>query len=264
MEQNVDLKSIVRKKYSEIVTGSDSCCGTARTELDTNFALTKDYEKLDGYSPDADFNLGCGVPTRHADINSGDTVLDLGSGAGNDVFVVQNIVGDDGVVIGLDFTQEMIDKANLNKRKLGLKNVEFKLGDIDNMPIDDECIDVVISNCVLNLVPDKQKAFNEMYRVLKPGAHFCVSDIVSEGPIPEELKKSAELYAGCVSGALIKADYMSHVENAGFENLEVRQERSIDIPEETVKEYLHDKDWENWKKGHFGLQSITLYAQKPL
>jgi ubiquinone/menaquinone biosynthesis C-methylase UbiE len=268
MEQNIELKDLVKEKYSEIVKDDDCGCscgsGTVRNKLETNFSLADDYVNLDGYTPDADYSLGCGVPTKHAEIKPGDTVLDLGSGAGNDVFIVQKIVGEFGSVIGLDFTQEMIDKANQNKQKLGLDNVSFKLGDIEDIPLEQDHIDVLISNCVLNLVPDKQKAFQEMYRVLKPGAHFCVSDIVSEGAIPEELKKSAELYAGCVAGAIPKEEYLAFVKQAGFENLQIRKERSIDIPEETAKQYLSESEWTAWNTEGLGLFSITLYAEKPL
>jgi len=265
MEQNVELKSLVKKKYSEIVKDDNSCCcGPASNKLETDCSMAEDYTSLEGYNPEADYSLGCGVPTRHAEISAGDTVLDLGAGAGNDVFIVEKIVGESGFVIGLDFTQDMVDKAQQNKAKLGLTNVDFKLGDIEDMPIESASTDVVISNCVLNLVPNKEKAFQEMYRVLKPGAHFCVSDIVSEGTIPEELKKSAELYAGCVAGAIPKEEYLGLVKQAGFENLDIRKERSIEIPKETAKQHLSEDEWISWENGSVGLYSITLYAKKPL
>lgn len=265
MEQNVELKSVVKEKYSQIVKADcGCCCGPDRKKMENSFSMADDYTSLEGYNPDADYNLGCGLPSQHAEISKGDTVLDLGAGAGNDVFIVEKIVGETGFVLGLDFTQDMVDKANQNKEKLGLTNVEFRLGDIEEMPVDDISIDVVISNCVLNLVPDKEKAFQEMYRVLKPGAHFCVSDIVSEGRIPEDMKKSAELYAGCVAGALPKDEYLSFVKAAGFENLQIRQERTLDIPMETAKQHLSKEEWDVWSVGEVGLFSITLYAEKPL
>ncbi|MBT3228360.1 MAG: arsenite methyltransferase [Candidatus Marinimicrobia bacterium] len=264
MEKTIDPKSVVKKKYSEVVNESCGCCApTARSKMDTSFSMAEDYSNLAGYNPDADYSLGCGVPTKHAEINSGDTVVDLGSGAGNDVFIVQNIVGSSGLVIGLDMTQDMVDKANLNKQKLGLENVDFILGDIEAMPIDDNQADVVISNCVLNLVPDKQKAFAEIYRTTKRGGHFCISDIVSEGRIPESLKASAELYAGCVAGALPKEEYLDFVRQAGFVNLQIRQERNIDVPEQVVREVLTEEEWKTWEKSGTGLVSITLYAEKP-
>lgn len=263
MSQTIDLKDVVKKKYAEIVTKNTCCCTTARSEADDTYVMKEDYSGMEGYVEEADYNLGCGVPTRHAEINEGDTVLDLGSGAGNDAFIVHRIVGESGLVIGLDFTMEMIAKAIQNKQKLGLRNIDFRYGDIEEMPVDSDSIDVVISNCVLNLVPDKEKAFSEIYRVLKPGAHFCVSDIVSEGQIPPELKRSAELYAGCVAGALPKEEYMGLVETAGFQGMEIRKERHIDLPEDVLQKHLTDSDLENWNSGGVGLQSITLFARKP-
>lgn len=265
MEQNIDLKSIVKKKYSEIVSEGCGCCNnTIRQKADNPINMQEDYSQMDGYVKDADYSLGCGVPTRHAEIKPGDTVLDLGSGAGNDVFIIKNLVGDSGAVIGLDMTEEMIAKANENKQKLGFSNVEFRLGDIEAIPIEMNQIDVVISNCVLNLVPDKQQAFREIFRVLKPGAHFCISDIVSAGRIPEDLKKSAELYSGCVAGALPEEEYLNLVRIAGFNNLEIRQKRHIDIPESLVLDYITPEEWSAWKAGGAGLFSITLYAEKPV
>lgn len=263
MNDNIELKTIVKKKYSEIVTENSCCCTTARNEADDTFIMKEDYSNMEGYVADADYNLGCGVPTKHAEISEGDTVLDLGAGAGNDAFIVHRIVGDSGLVIGLDFTMEMVTKAVENKNKLGLKNIDFRYGDIEDMPVDKDSVDVVISNCVLNLVPDKEKAFSEISRVLKPGAHFCVSDIVSLGQIPPELKESAELYAGCVAGALPKEDYVGLVKKAGFTEIEVRQERSIDLPEHVVRKHLSEDDWNVWKSGETGLLSITLFARKP-
>lgn len=263
MSQTIDLKDVVKKKYAEIVTENSCCCTTTRSQVDDTYVMKEDYSGMEGYVEEADYNLGCGVPTKHAEISTGDTVLDLGSGAGNDAFIVHRIVGDSGMVIGLDFTMEMITKAIQNKQKLGLKNIDFRYGDIEEMPIDSDSIDVVISNCVLNLVPDKQKAFSEVYRVLKPGAHFCVSDIVSEGEIPPELKKSAELYAGCVAGALPKDEYMDLVEAAGFQDMEIRKERGIDLPEAVLESHLSDTELGNWNSGGVGLQSITLFARKP-
>lgn len=265
MEQNIDLKSVVRKKYSEVVSDNCGCCSpTARSKMDHSFTMAEDYTNLPGYNPEADYSLGCGVPTKDAEISPGDTVVDLGSGAGNDVFIVQNIVGESGQVIGLDMTEDMVAKANENKQKLGLKNVDFRFGDIEDMPIRDDLADVVISNCVLNLVPDKQQAFREMYRILKPGAHFCVSDIVSTGRLPEALKKSAELYSGCVAGALPKDEYLNFVKLAGFENLDIRKERTIDIPKQLAQEVLSQDEWDTWDQSDIRLVSITLYAQKPL
>ncbi|MCF7807018.1 MAG: arsenite methyltransferase [Candidatus Marinimicrobia bacterium] len=263
MTQNIELKTIVKNKYASVVTENSCCCGSGCSDPDDTYVMKEDYTGMDGYVKAADYNLGCGLPTNHAEISEGDTVLDLGSGAGNDAFIVQRIVGDTGQVIGVDFTMEMVTKAVENKNKLGLTNIDFRYGDIEDMPVDNDSIDVVISNCVLNLVPDKEKAFKEIYRVLKPGAHFCVSDIVSKGQIPAELKTSAELYAGCVAGALPKDEYIGLVKDSGFTDIDVRQERSIDLPEHVVRKHLSDEAYRVWKSGETGLLSITLFARKP-
>ena len=206
MNNSEKIKEIVKNKYSEIAVASQdcgcSCCGTGAPVTIDYSIMSDDYAKIDGYVPDADLGLGCGLPTEHADIKEGDTVLDLGSGAGNDVFIARRLVGTKGKVIGLDFTDEMIKKARKNADKMKYNNVEFRKGDIEDMPVNDETVDVIVSNCVLNLVPDKEKAFFEMYRVLKTGGHFCVSDIVLNGELPEGILEAAALYTGCVAGAL--------------------------------------------------------------
>ena len=214
-----DLKFIVQEKYGEIASQSkiqnqSSCCGGTACCDDMDYTIfSDDYTKLEGYNPDADLGLGCGTPTEYAGIKKGDHVLDLGSGAGNDCFVARTIVGEAGHVTGIDFTEAMLEKANINLTKTGFKNIEFKKGDIEAMPLPDNTFDVVISNCVLNLVPDKQKAFDEIYRVLKPGAHFCISDVVINGVLPQGLQEAAEMYAGCVSGAIPKNDYLEIVKS---------------------------------------------------
>lgn len=267
MKSAKEIKDVVKEKYSEIAIKSErdeksSCCCSKKTEVDyTVFSMN--YSELDGYVANADLNLGCGVPTEHAGIKKGDTVVDLGSGAGNDVFVVRAIVGNTGKVIGVDFTEAMLEKANKNKVKLGLKNIEFKFGEIEELPLNRDETDVVISNCVLNLVPDKSKAFSEIYRVLKPGGHFCVSDIVLIGDLPEGLKQSASMYAGCVSGALQKDEYLNHIKNAGFENIEIKSTNRNQLPDSMVKEYLNEEDFILFKKSEFGIFSITVVGYKP-
>lgn len=258
------LKQIVKDKYADIVTTQSSCCGSnSGCNPDKNATLlTEEYASLEGYVAEADYKLGCGVPTKLAEIKKGDTVLDLGSGAGNDVFVVRSIVGENGKVIGVDMTPQMIEKANQNKEKLGFTNIEFKLGDIENMPVDDNSIDVVISNCVLNLVPDKKKAFGEIYRVLKPGAHFCVSDIVNDGQLPDGLKESAEAYAGCISGAISKTEYLSIIENAGFNNVEIKQSIATALPDEILRQYLSEGQIDEYRNSDAGLFSITVVGYK--
>ncbi len=265
MQTSEEIKKVVKEKYGEIaVKNQQGCgCGCGSSSKVVDYSIFQDdYSKLEGYVADADLGLGCGVPTEYAGIKKGDTVVDLGSGAGNDVFVARSIAGDEGKVIGLDFTQEMIDKANANKAKVGFTNVEFRLGEIENMPLDNNTADVVISNCVLNLVPDKRKAFNEIHRVLRPGAHFCVSDIVLKGELPAGLKKSAEMYAGCVAGALQQEDYIRAITNAGFEKVEIKKTKVIELPDDVLREYLSDPDIENFRKNKVGIFSITVVGYK--
>ena len=263
MKKANELKQIVQDKYAEIVTQEKSCCGDDCCSTDESASSLKEqYENLDGYLAEADYSLGCGVPTKLAEIKETDTVLDLGSGAGNDVFIVRRLVGETGKVIGVDFTPQMIERANINKEKLAYDNVEFKLGDIESLPIDNNSIDVVISNCVLNLVPDKQKAFNEIYRVLKPGAHFCVSDIVNNGQIPEGLKESAEAYAGCISGAIAKDAYVSLIKNAGFTNIEIKQSNKTNLPDEILSKYMTQAEIIEYRRSDDGIFSITISGYK--
>lgn len=204
--------------------------------------MTDDYSTLEGYNPDADLGLGCGLPTQFAKIKKGDTVIDLGSGAGNDCFVARNETGEDGRVIGIDFTPAMIEKARANSQKLGFANVEFRQGDIENIPVSASIADVIVSNCVLNLVPDKEKVFKEIFRVLKPGGHFTISDVVLVGDLPGKLQKDAEMYAGCVSGAIQKRDYLDLINNNGFSNIIIQKEKPIIVPDDILKQYLNEKE----------------------
>lgn len=262
-EEKTEIKSIVKEKYAEIAKKQQTsgCCSTKNKVIDYTM-FSDDYTQLDGYLADADLGLGCGLPTEFAGISKGDTVLDLGAGAGNDIFVARSITGEEGYLIGLDFTEEMVQKANINKEKTGFKNVEFKLGEIEDMPVDSDAVDVVISNCVLNLVPDKQKAFSEIYRVLKPGAHFCVSDVVLKGELPEGLKKSAAMYAGCVAGALQQEDYINVIKNTGFADIEVKKTKVIELPDEVLKEYLNEEEISDFRNNDIGIFSITVVANK--
>ncbi|HBH83958.1 MAG: arsenite S-adenosylmethyltransferase [Bacteroidetes bacterium GWE2_41_25] len=263
-----ELKSIVKDKYGKIAQqidqdnsccGSSSCCGTG---VDYT-VFSESYEKLEGYNPDADMNLGCGIPTDFAGIKTGDHVLDLGSGAGNDCFVARAIVGEKGKVTGLDMTEPMVLKARENCKKLKYKNVEFVIGDIEDMPFDEMKFDVVISNCVLNLVPDKTKAFSEIFRVLKPGAHFCVSDVVIKGRLSEKMQKDAELYAGCVSGASGMDEYLEIVKDAGFFNIKVHKQKEIKLPDSLLSEYNNPAELNSYHSGERGIFSITVSAYKP-
>ncbi|MDP4292341.1 MAG: arsenite methyltransferase, partial [Bacteroidota bacterium] len=242
-----DLKEIVKKRYSEIAEQSkernqSSCCGsTCDCKVSSFTVFSEEYSTLEGYDHDADLGLGCGIPTQFAGINKGDAVLDLGSGAGNDCFVALAIVGDAGKVTGLDFTEAMLVKANENNQKLGYNNVEFVRGDIEEMPLPAASYDVVVSNCVLNLVPDKDKAFSEILRVLKPGGHFCVSDVVLKGHLPAKLRDDAVMYAGCVSGALQMEDYLGKIDKTGFEKVTLHKQKKVEIPDEILEKYL-DRD----------------------
>jgi SAM-dependent methyltransferase len=265
---NKNLKLIVKEKYSLIANQSKlqnetSCCGAGGCCSTVDYAVfSESYDKEKGYNPDADLGLGCGIPTQFANIKAGDSVLDLGSGAGNDCFVVRAIVGETGKVAGIDFTDAMLEKARANNAKLGYTNVEFVKGDIEEMPLADNQFDVVVSNCVLNLVPDKTKAFSEIMRVLKQGGHFCVSDVVIKGELPEKLQKDAEMYAGCVSGAIDINEYIGIIEKQGFKSIEIHKQKEIVIPEEILLNYMSNKELEAFRNGETGIYSITVSGEK--
>jgi arsenite methyltransferase len=264
METEKNIKQVVKQKYSEIAVASSRkcCCGSSNNKI-VGYKIMKDeYDNLDGYLAEADLGLGCGLPTEYAAIKKGDVVVDLGSGAGNDVFVARAVVGDEGKVVGIDFTDEMIIKANFNNDKLGFKNVEFKLGEIEDLPLTENFADVVVSNCVLNLVPNKDRAFSEIFRILKPGAHFCVSDIVLKGELNPELKKSAEMYAGCVAGALQQDEYLGIIKQTGFVNIDIKKTKVIELPDEILRKYLDEKGIELYKEKVKGIFSITVVGYK--
>jgi arsenite methyltransferase len=268
MKTQEELKNIVKEKYSKIAeqdkdVNAASCCGATPTSNKIYNIMMDDYTDVDGYNPDADLGLGCGLPTQFAMIEEGDTVIDLGSGAGNDCFVARHETGASGKVIGIDFTESMINKARINADKLGYNNVEFRYGDIDNMPVAEDTADVIVSNCVLNLVPDKTKVIAEIARVLKPGGHFSISDIVLVGELPESLRQDAEMYAGCVAGAIQKEDYLGQIERAGFQNITVQKEKVISLPDDILIKYLNAQELEDIKTRAIGIFSITVYAQKP-
>lgn len=269
MNNKENIKEIVKEKYADIakqmkIVNETSCCGVGSCTSVDYTVFAEDYSKLKGYNPDADLGLGCGLPTEFALIKEGNTVIDLGSGAGNDAFIAREIVGEKGKVIGIDFTDEMIEKARINAEKLGFNNIEFRFGDIEKMPISSDIADVIVSNCVLNLVPDKPIAFKEIYRVLKPGGHFSVSDIVTTGELPISIKSGAELYAGCVSGAIKKEDYLEIIEDAGFVNLKIQKEKIINIPEEIYLKFISKEELKEFKLSGVNLISINVYADKPL
>lgn len=268
MNSTEQIKETVRQKYSEIATqdkatNSSSCCGAGACSTEVYNIMSDDYSMLEGYNPDADLGLGCGLPTQFAKIKKGDTVIDLGSGAGNDCFVARKAAGEDGRVIGIDFTPAMVEKARANAQQLGFSNVEFRQGDIDKMPISSNRADVVVSNCVLNLVPDKDKVFKEIFRVLKEGGHFSISDIVLADDLPLGLRNAAEMYAGCVSGAIQKDVYLELIQANGFSNITLQKEKPIIIPDDILKNFLNESELSDFKSGNTGIISITVYAEKP-
>ena len=265
---NEELKDVVKEKYGEIakqtrLANETSCCGSAGCGTGVEYSIFSDsYDNIQGYDPEADLGLGCGLPTEFARIKAGDTVIDLGSGAGNDCFVARALVGEKGKVIGIDFTQTMIDKARENAEKLEYNNVEFRFGDIEKLPVTANKADVIISNCVLNLVPDKVKAFSEIYRVLKPCVHLSVSDVVLKGKLPEALKQAAEIYAGCVSGAIEMEEYLAIIKNAGLTNIMVQKEKLLTVPDQILLNYINAQELSDFKNSGLGIYSITVYAEK--
>lgn len=263
-----DLKRAVKQKYGAIASQSvllnpASCCGSSGCCGELEFSMIGDeYAHMEGHVAEADLNLGCGIPTQYAGIKPGDSVLDLGSGAGNDCFVARAIVGETGKVTGLDFTPAMVEKARENNRKMGFTNVEFVQGDIEAMPFADHSFEVIVSNCVLNLVPGKDKAFAEMMRVMKPGGQFCVSDVVIKGELPESLRKDAEMYVGCVAGAIAMDQYMEMISQAGFKNVTIHKKKPIIIPENVLKKYLSEAEMKSFSCDQAGIFSITVSGNK--
>ena len=269
MQTEEQLKEIVRKKYSEIAlqdkeTNMSSCCGAGGCSTEVYNIMSEDYTTLNGYNADADLGLGCGLPTQYAQIKKGDVVVDLGSGAGNDCFIARHETGETGKVIGIDFTPAMIDKARSNAEVRGFNNVEFRQGDIESMPITANTADVIVRNCVLNLVPNKDAVIKDIYRVLKPGGHFSISDVVLVGALPEGLRKDAEMYAGCVSGAIQKEVYMELIHANGFEQVTIQKEKAIIIPDDILINYLTADQIAAFNNGATGIFSVTVFAKKPM
>lgn len=269
MQTEQALKEMVRQKYSEIAlqdktANAASCCGAGGCSTEVYNIMTDDYTHLEGYTADADLGLGCGLPTQFAKIKKGDVVIDLGSGAGNDAFIARAETGETGKVIGIDFTPAMINKARQNAEKLGFHNVEFRQGDIENMPVSANTADVIVSNCVLNLVPNKEAVIKDIFRVLKPGAHFSISDIVLEGSLPPAIQQAAEMYAGCVAGAIQKQVYLELISLAGFTGITIQKEKPIIIPDDILSAYLSTEEIRQFREGATGIYSITVFAQKPL
>jgi SAM-dependent methyltransferase len=269
MKNEQALKELVKEKYAiiadqSIVENQSSCCGAGGCSTEVYNIMSDDYTSMKGYNADADLGLGCGLPTQFAKIQEGNTVVDLGSGAGNDCFVARAATGATGKVIGIDFTPAMIAKARINAAKLGFDNVQFREGDIDDMPLASEIADVIVSNCVLNLVPNKDGVFKEIFRVLKQGGHFSISDVVLVGQLPDALRKDAEMYAGCVAGAIQKEVYMELIKSNGFGNIIIQKEKAIVIPDDILINYLNPTALHDFKNGNTGIFSITVYGEKPL
>jgi SAM-dependent methyltransferase len=263
-----ELKLIVKDKYREIASqnksqNQSSCCGSTSCCDNMDYSIFSDnYSELDGYNPEADLGLGCGLPTQYSEIKRGHHVLDLGSGAGNDCFVARTLVGENGHVTGIDFTDAMLEKARENLKNSGYRNINFEKGDIEDMPLKDSTFDVVISNCVLNLIPNKNKAFEEIFRVLKPGGHFCISDVVLSGELPQKLLEAAEMYAGCVSGAIKKEEYLSLIKHQGFGEIEIKVEKEIKIPNSILLNYISLDELRAFRSEKVGIYSITVFAKK--
>lgn len=268
MKTEEELKDLVRQKYAEIAlqdkeTNASSCCGSGGCSTEVYNIMADNYSHLAGYHPDADLGLGCGLPTQFAHIKKGDVVIDLGSGAGNDAFIARHKTGEEGKVIGIDFTPAMIERARKNAEARGFANVEFRQGDIEKMPVSDHSADVIVSNCVLNLVPNKEGVLKEIYRVLKGNGHFSISDIVVEGELPKEIKNAAQMYAGCVAGAIQKETYLALIAANGFVNIKVQKDKPIVIPDDILSQYLSAEKITAFKQSGTGIRSITVYAEKP-
>lgn len=233
--KDAEVKKAVREGYARIAQGQTSCCGTPTTCCGSD--RTQEISKGIGYSDEdlgsvpegANLGLGCGNPIALASLKVGETVLDLGSGAGFDCFLAAARVGQSGRVIGVDMTQEMLDKARQNAIKGGYDNVEFRLGEIENLPVADGAIDAIISNCVINLSPNKRRVFAEAYRVLRPGGRLMVSDMVLLKPLPPSVLSSVAAYVGCISGAMLKRDYLDTIKSAGFQQITVVEETNFPV-----------------------------------
>lgn len=269
MSQEKDKKELVKERYNQLALVSDPaalkkcCCNPAAPSQKVFTIMSEDYSQVKGYEPEADLGVGCGLPTQYAGIKPGDTVVDLGSGAGNDCFVARAEAGESGRVVGIDFAPNMLAKARANARRRGFTNVEFIEGDIERMPLPDGTADVVVSNCVLNLLPRKDRIFREIYRVLKPGAHFCVSDVVLNGTFPKAFTDNAALYAGCIASAIRREEYLDEIRKAGFTDIQVERTKTVTIPDDVLREHLDPATVHEYKAGNVGIYSITVTGRKP-
>jgi SAM-dependent methyltransferase len=281
MEES-EIKKNVREGYAKVAKENSSCCGPSSSESagscgcgpsidqeSVSKAMGYSKEELESLPEGADLGLGCGNPTALASIKEGETVIDLGSGAGIDCFLAAKKVGKNGKVIGVDMTPEMLDKARANAKDGNIENVEFRLGEIDNLPVADNTADLIISNCVINLAPDKKKVFEEAFRVLKPGGRVMISDIVLLGELSDALKASKEAYVGCISGAIPREDYLQTIKDAGFEKVEVVSEATFPVEDvivgENAQKILKDADLTTKEaiKAAIKVSSVKVKAYKP-
>jgi len=276
--KETEVKKNVRENYARVARQEQSCCGNkGGSPCCDGTQNAREVSRDIGYSeadienaPEgANLGLGCGNPIALASLKEGETVMDLGSGAGFDCFLAANRVGEKGMVIGVDMTPEMVDKARENARKGGYNNVEFRLGEIENLPVADRTVDVIISNCVINLAPDKKRVFREAYRALKPGGRIMVSDIVLGRELPENIKNSIEAYVGCVAGASLENDYLEAIESAGFNDVRVVGESVFDIKDiissPEAQEIVESLEIPTEKAIELGgsIKSIKVSARKP-
>jgi arsenite methyltransferase len=252
MKDSTQIKKAVQTHYAEIAQNRQAgCCTTSNNDCCSNtsdlIALSTILPREDTTIGEADLGLGCGLPTLYADIQPGDIVLDLGSGAGVDVFRAARLTGPEGRVIGVDMTPEMIARANENAMRGNITNVDFRLGDIEELPVEDATVDVVLSNCVINLAPDKNRVFKEIFRVIRHGGSFSVSDIVTYGDVPDDIRNNLALWAGCISGAIDRDEYLGIIQQQGFTGVTIKKQ--VDYQQEPETAY--------------GIASITVSALKP-
>jgi arsenite methyltransferase len=269
-----NIKKAVQERYGKIAEEASSCCGPksscgcgSSSSRDVSASIGYSGEQMQSVPSDANLGLGCGNPVAIASLKPGETVLDLGSGAGFDCFLAANQVGKNGKIIGVDMTPAMISKARQNAKKGEYTNVEFRLGEIENLPAADNSVDVIISNCVINLAPDKAKVFAEAYRVLKPGGRFMISDLVVLKELPEVIRESVQAYVGCIAGALLKDDYLKTVEKTGYKNIKVISEKTYPIgdylDDPMIQSFLKQFGNDEAKEAAASVVSITLTGIKP-
>jgi ubiquinone/menaquinone biosynthesis C-methylase UbiE len=271
-----NIRKVVREGYARIAKQNDSCCGPFQSCCESP-DIEGDFSKKIGYSKEelksvpegSNLGLGCGNPVALASLKQGETVLDLGAGAGFDCFLAANKVGKKGKIIGVDMTPEMVEKARENAEKSGVDNIEFRLGEIENLPVADNSVDAIISNCVINLSPDKKRVFIEAYRVLKSGGRLMISDIVLLNELPEEIRNSIEAYVGCISGAVLKEEYLKAIKEAGFQDVKIMKETSFPaesvINDPTAKEFIEKFNIlvEKVENVVNSIQSISVFGVKP-